>query len=180
MIGIDVVASPPERPSRSIHAARVSAPPLAAAVLRSMVRVQELLATARVIWLSTIRPDGRPHVVPVWFDWDGEVVTVFTRANSQKVRNVRHQPRMMLAIGQPEPCFEVELLEAEIVALDETGDVLASARPSTRFETKYAGALAETGRDLESFVAEFPHALRIRPTRLLDWGAREASQQATA
>jgi predicted pyridoxine 5'-phosphate oxidase superfamily flavin-nucleotide-binding protein len=24
-----------------------------------------------VVWLSSVQPDGRPHVVPVWFHWDG-------------------------------------------------------------------------------------------------------------
>jgi hypothetical protein len=28
---------------------------------------------------------------------------------------------------------------------------------------------------LEAFAEEYPHAIRIRPTRLLDWGARELS-----
>jgi hypothetical protein len=29
------------------------------------------------------------------------------------------------------------------------------------------------GRTVEVFAADHPHAIRIHPTRLLDWGARE-------
>jgi hypothetical protein len=29
------------------------------------------LRALRSIWISTTRPDGRPHAVPVWFVWDG-------------------------------------------------------------------------------------------------------------
>jgi PPOX class probable F420-dependent enzyme len=85
-----------------------------------MIRVYSLLATARVIWLSSTRPDGRPHVVPTWFDWDGETITVFTRPDAQKVRNVRCQPKVMVAIGIADTTFEVELLEGEALVIDDT------------------------------------------------------------
>jgi hypothetical protein len=29
-----------------------------------------------IIWLSSVRPDGRPHLVPIWFLWDGAVLSV--------------------------------------------------------------------------------------------------------
>jgi PPOX class probable F420-dependent enzyme len=145
------------------------APPAPAATIRSLVRLHDLLGRARIVWLSSTRPDGRPHVVPTWFDWDGEVITVFSRPDAQKVRNVRHEPRVMLAIGEADPRFECELLE---------GEAAVGSRPvcpSGRFATKYAESLAESGRTLPAFAAEYPQAIRIRPTRLLDWGAREAT-----
>jgi PPOX class probable F420-dependent enzyme len=145
------------------------APPTTDSILGSIVRLHRLLCDARIVWLSTTRPDGRPHVVPTWFDWDGEVITVFTRPEAQKVRNVRHEPRVMVAIGKPEPAFEVELLEADAIVRS------CPVNPSTTFASKYAEALAETGRTIDSYAAEYPHAIRIRPTRLLDWGARGAS-----
>lgn len=144
-------------------------PPTAAAIVGSLVRLHELLGRAPIVWLSTARPDGRPHVVPTWFDWDGEVITVFARPDAQKVRNVRHEPRVMLAIGRPDPMFEVELLEGEAVV--GSGPV----RPSAMFTSKYAASLAETGRTIDSYATEYPQPIRIRPTRLLDWGARGAS-----
>jgi PPOX class probable F420-dependent enzyme len=155
-------------------------PPAPASVMRSLVRLHELLANARIVWLSSTRPDGRPHVVPTWFDWDGEVITVFTRPEAQKVRNVRHEPRVMLAIGRPEPSFEVELLEGDAAIVNGPAGGLCVVRPSARFAAKYADSLAETGRTLDRFAADFPHALRIRPTRLLDWAAREMTSAVPA
>jgi PPOX class probable F420-dependent enzyme len=143
-------------------------PPSAAALVASIIRLHELLGGARILWLSSARPDGRPHVVPTWFDWDGEVITVFARPDAQKVRNVRHEPRVMLAIGKPDPAFEVELLEGEAVVGS------CAVRPSASFASKYAQSLTETGRTIDSFAAEYPQSIRIRPTRLLDWGARGA------
>ncbi len=169
MIATVPVTAPLERPNGAVR------PPATAALLRSLVRLHDLLANARIVWLSTTRPDGRPHVVPTWFDWDGEVITVFTRPDAQKVRNVRHEPRVMLAIGRADPIFEVELLEGEAEVVDAPAARLRAVRPSSRFAAKYADSFAETGRTVDAFAAEFPNALRIRPTRLLDWGARETT-----
>jgi PPOX class probable F420-dependent enzyme len=163
MFAVEPVARSQERPL----AVR---PPSPDGLVRSILRVHDLLANARVIWLSSTRPDGRPHVVPTWFDWDGEHITVFTRPHAQKVRNVRHEPRVMVAVGRADLTFEVELLEAdaEVVEAADRG-----VRPSARFAAKYADALRETGRSAEAFAEDYAHAIRIRPTRLLDWGARE-------
>ena len=37
---------------------------------RTVARVLPMLADERIVWLSTVRPDGTPHLVPTWFWWD--------------------------------------------------------------------------------------------------------------
>ena len=51
--------------------------------------VEEFLTARHLASLTTLRADGRPHVVPVGFSWDSErrLVRVITRAGSQKVHN---------------------------------------------------------------------------------------------
>jgi PPOX class probable F420-dependent enzyme len=149
------------------------------ALIRSLVRVNELLASARVIWLSSVRPDGRPHVVPTWFDWDGEVITVFSRRTAQKVINIRDHPSVMVAIGHAEPEFDVELLEGEARVVNSATEELPDIRPSRRFAIKYGAALAAEGRTIAAFADDYPSIIQIRPTRLLDWGAREHTRYAS-
>jgi PPOX class probable F420-dependent enzyme len=148
--------------------------PSHAAVMGSLVRMHQDLASAPILWLSTTRPDGRPHIVPTWFDWDGEVITVFSKTDAQKVRNVRHQPAVMVALGRPELDFAVELLEGEAVVVDPTitPGPPATALPSPRFVRKYATAFADAGYTADSFAAAYTVTVRIRLTRLLDWGSR--------
>src|SRR6187551_2124231 len=43
--------------------------------------------------LATVRPDGRPHVVPVWFVLDGEDLVFTTWHTSVKAVNLRRDPR---------------------------------------------------------------------------------------
>lgn len=39
-----------------------------------------LLEKPRTAKLATVRADGRPHVAPIWFDLDGDVMVFTTRA----------------------------------------------------------------------------------------------------
>ena len=56
-----------------------------------------------VAWLSSLQPDGRPHVAPVWFHWDGERIVAFSKPNARKVDNLRERPTVLLAVGTPGP-----------------------------------------------------------------------------
>ena len=50
--------------------------------------VEAFLAERHLATLTTLRPDGSPHVVPVRFTWDGTLARVMTVASSRKVRNL--------------------------------------------------------------------------------------------
>jgi predicted pyridoxine 5'-phosphate oxidase superfamily flavin-nucleotide-binding protein len=52
--------------------------------------------------LATLMPDGRPQVTPVWCDFDGEHVIFNSAKGRQKDRNVRRDPRVSLALIDPE------------------------------------------------------------------------------
>jgi PPOX class probable F420-dependent enzyme len=53
--------------------------------------VDRTLQAQRSLWVSTTRPDGRPHAVPVWFTWDGHTLYFASDGSAQKVRNLEHQ-----------------------------------------------------------------------------------------
>ena len=48
--------------------------------------------------LSTVGPDGAPHVAPVWHHYDGEELLVLAEPKAVKIRNIRHEPRVSIAI----------------------------------------------------------------------------------
>lgn len=58
----------------------------------------ERLLSEQNIWLATIRPDGRPHLVPIWFVWVDESFYICTEAQSVKARNLRANPRASVAL----------------------------------------------------------------------------------
>lgn len=58
----------------------------------------EFLAVRHLATLTTLRPDGTPHVVPVGFTWDPEhrLARVITSGTSRKARNAAAGCRAVL------------------------------------------------------------------------------------
>jgi PPOX class probable F420-dependent enzyme len=61
----------------------------------------DLLASTALANVATIGPDGAPQVNPVWFDWDGTHLRFGQITTRQKVRNLRRDPRVAIAIVDP-------------------------------------------------------------------------------
>ena len=56
------------------------------------------LQTEANIWLATVRPDGQPHLVPLWFAWHEGQIFLCTRPGSIKMRNLAHNPLVALSL----------------------------------------------------------------------------------
>lgn len=56
------------------------------------------LDEAKNVWMATVRPDGRPHLVPVWFVTEGGRWYLCTAPGSVKARNLSRNPQIALAL----------------------------------------------------------------------------------
>jgi PPOX class probable F420-dependent enzyme len=63
---------------------------------------EAFLAENHVCTLTTIRPDGSPHMAPVRFTWDTDagLARIMTAASRQKVRNLLAGPGSRVAVCQ--------------------------------------------------------------------------------
>ena len=61
--------------------------------------VAEVLTGSEMFWLSTVRPDGRPHVTPLPAMWLDGTLYICTGSHEQKTRNLLSNPRCVLAAG---------------------------------------------------------------------------------
>ena len=61
-------------------------------------RLLPRLTAGRTLWCCTLRPDGSPHLTPVWFVHRRGAFWIGTAARSVEVRNVRADPRVSLAL----------------------------------------------------------------------------------
>lgn len=57
-------------------------------------RIQNFLATKDVVVLATVQADGAPLAMPMWFLHTPASLTMISVADTQKVRNVRRDPRV--------------------------------------------------------------------------------------
>jgi PPOX class probable F420-dependent enzyme len=56
------------------------------------------LAEPRYGILSMLRQDGSPVAVPVWFEWDGKSVRMFSSRLSPKIERLQRDPRASLLV----------------------------------------------------------------------------------
>ena len=136
--------------------------------------IDRLLHREPVLWLSSVRPDGRPHLVPIWFSWDGAAILIASKPHAQKVRNLRANPTVMLALGEAEADFDVGLLEGRAEVLDAPTSV---ALPAGHL-AKYRGQMAAIGLTADEFVATYSALIEITPTRFLPWHGRTGPRRA--
>lgn len=101
--------------------------------------VMEGTRTANV---STVRADGRPHVVPVWIVLDGNDLVFTTDAESVKGKNLRRDPRVMICMDDERPPFAFVLIEGSAVVTEASAQELLPW--TTRLARRYMGeSLAE-------------------------------------
>jgi len=62
-------------------------------------QTEEIIATAELFWISTVRADGRPHATPLVAVWDGETLCFCTGETEQKALNLSHNPNVLLTTG---------------------------------------------------------------------------------
>jgi hypothetical protein len=62
-------------------------------------QARERLAAAKVYWLSTVRPDGRPHVTPVAAVWLGDALYFTTGQTERKAKNLAQNSRCVITTG---------------------------------------------------------------------------------
>jgi PPOX class probable F420-dependent enzyme len=64
-----------------------------------------LRARPRTAKLATVRPNGRPHVAPVWYALDGDELIFTTWHTTVKARNLEHNPWVSICVDDEEPPF---------------------------------------------------------------------------
>ena len=146
------------------------------ASVREKIRMTEeelhtFLGEQLTVIVATTGPNGRPHLMPLWFVPQGAELRGWTFAKSQKARNLERDPRATLQVesgveyqelrGAMLEC-DVEV-EREVERVESYGEALVD---------RYAGGSPEMK---EFFRAQAPKrvGLRFRPTRTVTWDHRK-------
>lgn len=134
--------------------------------------VAAFLDEQRTVVAATVGRDGRPHLAPLWYVRDGAAVLSWTYARSQKVANLRRDPRATLLVeaGESYELLRGVDLECDVELVTDTAEV---AGIGARVLARSTG----TGVDsMPGFVrAQAPKrvGLVFRPTRAISWDHRK-------
>ena len=144
---------------------------------RSQIELDEsgrraLLDEARTLVLGTILPDGRPHVVPMWFVLDAEGLPLLTSyAPSQKVKNIRRDPRVTALVEAGSSYGELRG-----IIIDGRCEIIEGDRERTRAVMEAIGRRygAEASPEAARPARQSPKrvVLRLHPERFRSWDHR--------
>ena len=118
----------------------------------------------RPAMLATVRPDGRPHLAPIWIDLDDDGCVVFTTgADTVKGRAVRAEPRVAICVDDDQLPFSYVLIEGTAQVSTDMEEMLVWA---TRIGGRYMGAdrAEEFGR---RNAVETELLVMVTPTRII-------------
>jgi F420H(2)-dependent biliverdin reductase len=117
-------------------------------------QVERRLQTEQNLWLATVRPTGSPHLVPIWFVWVVGKIYLCTAANSVKVRNLRQNPQVAIALEDGTHPIVIEGLAQPIELVPAA--VMAAVR--NEFQRKYDWDIKTDG--------EYDQVIEIEPQRI--------------
>lgn len=109
-------------------------------------RALELLRGPNFAMLATVMADGSPQVTPVWVDTDGTHVRVNAAAGRVKVRNMRRDPRVAIAVLDANDPYSFVSIRGRVVQIAQEGGREHINELSAKYTDTpvYAGPAEET------------------------------------
>ncbi|HEX3924738.1 MAG TPA: pyridoxamine 5'-phosphate oxidase family protein [Streptosporangiaceae bacterium] len=134
--------------------------------------VDEFLTAERTCRVATVGRDGRPHVAPLWFAWDGSSLWLSSVVRSQRWTDLARDPRVAVVIDAGVEYTELRGVElsGSVVPVGDVPSVSAGdpalATAERLFARKYTSS--------PDFVPDGRHAwLRLTPDKLVSWDFRK-------
>jgi general stress protein 26 len=103
------------------------------------------LEQAHNYWVSTTRPDGRPHAMPVWAVWLDGALSFGTDRDSRKARNLASNPEIVVHLESGD---EVAILEGAVQVVTDSQVIKAI---DAAYKKKYGMKLTEAPGTLSIF-----------------------------
>ena len=134
--------------------------------MKTEPRIHDLLHRERpglLAVVGTLARDHCPHLVPVWYRWDGEAMFVWTLEERAWVRNLLRDPKVGVSVQEGDTAV---MMKGRATAHTSDGpEVDEEIRRITR---RYVG-----DDEVEGYIEDWPRLrtiVRIEPRRVFVWG----------
>ena len=133
--------------------------------------VQALLSQPLLARLATVNPVTlQPHVVPVWFSWDGESIWISAFSSTRKLKEVVKNPRIAVIIdtGEENPPMRAVLMEGKAEILTDPQTV---QKWSLTIYTHYMGEDGVKAPEPQSWIVDPENTIiKLTPEKVYIWG----------
>jgi len=126
------------------------------------VEIRKFLQGPWTARLACLRPDGKPHVIPVWQEWDGKAFYLIAWQGSMWAEYLLHNPEVSLTIDEPWPPLRRVSARGRAAALPLPRDDPQLSALLQRLSQRYLGdaALAPSAGQIQQVFQIIPETLR--------------------
>jgi len=142
------------------------------AIAMTAAEADEFLTVERTCRVATAGLDGRPHVAPLWFVWDGTSLWLSSLVRSQRWTDLMRDPRVAVIVDAGVAYNELRGVELS-GSVAPVGDVPRSATPDPSlaeperlFADKYTGGVLAPPDGRHGW-------LLLTPEKLVSWDFRK-------
>ena len=133
--------------------------------------VRDFLAGRRKVHVATLNRDGSPHLVPMYFLLVDGAVTFWTYTSSQKIVNLRRDPRITVMAEDGDAYFDLRGVQIAGRAHLAADPALVTAFGERLYE-RHLGPLDETGRAYVARSAAKRTRVTVESLRVVSWDHR--------
>jgi PPOX class probable F420-dependent enzyme len=98
--------------------------------------VDEFLRRPNPAVIATLRPDGSPHTVATWYDWEEGRALVNMEATRLRLRHIRRDPRVSLTALDKDDWYTHVSLLGRVVSLEDDPELTDIDRLAMRYTGK--------------------------------------------
>ena len=132
--------------------------------------MNQVLSQPLIARLATADQNNQPHVVPVWFGWDGEFLWISSFSNTRKIRDLQQNPKVSVAIdvSGEDGKTKAVIMEGRVELVVEPRDFLRN-----QFAWIYTLYLGEDGvkaKDPQEWIEDTHNLLiKLSPEQVYVW-----------
>jgi nitroimidazol reductase NimA-like FMN-containing flavoprotein (pyridoxamine 5'-phosphate oxidase superfamily) len=132
--------------------------------------MNQVLSQPLIARLATADLNNQPHVVPVWFGWDGEYLWISSFSNTRKVKDLQQNPKVSVAIdvSGDDGKTQAVIMEGQAELVVEPRDFLRK-----QFQWIYTLYLGEEGvkaKDPQEWIEDSHNLLiKLSPEQVYVW-----------
>jgi hypothetical protein len=133
--------------------------------------IEGVLAEPVLARLATTNPKTmQPHVVPVWFMWDGEYIWISSFVSTRKIRELKINPRgaVLVEFKQEGGKLQAVLLEGAVELVTQPRHLVSEV--AIRIYVRYLGSEGIKESEPQSWLNDPENLLiKLTPDRIMSW-----------
>jgi len=128
--------------------------------------MEKFLSGPLIAKVATVRADGSPFLVPVWYEWDGGACYLVIRQRANWLKNIKHEPRVTVLLHNDRPPYQKVIIEGDARIVG--GSLQDWIEIGKKMVKRYYGPKAGISY-LKGSIDQPRFTVKVSPTKITTW-----------